>query len=73
MLICFQTESLNELQNALVQSEMIVMQSEGPQDAMASMAQHTPAFLLLDFDMVNAVSFLQEVSSSIFSVPLPTF
>lgn len=71
MLICFQTESLNELQNVLVQSEMVVMQLEGTQSAMASMAQYTPAFLLLDFDMDNAASFLQEVSSSIFFRPPP--
>lgn len=71
MLICFPMESLNELQNVLVQSEMAVMQSEGIQDAMASMAQYTPAFLLLDFDMDDAASFLQEVSSSIFFRPAP--
>lgn len=71
MLVCFQTESLNELQNVLVQSEMVVMQSEGTQNAMVSMAQYTPAFLLLDFDMDDAASFLQEVSTSIFFRPPP--
>lgn len=71
MLICYQTESLNELQNVLAQSEMVVMQSEGTKSAMASMTQYTPAFLLLDFDMGDAASFLQEVSSSIFFRPAP--
>lgn len=71
MLICFQTEGLNELQNVLVQSQMVVMQSGGAQNAMAAMAQYTPAFLLLDFDMDDAASFLQEVSNSIFFRPPP--
>lgn len=71
MLVCLQTENLNELQSALEQSKMLVTQLDGTQNAILSMVQHSPAFLLLDFDVENAANLLQEISNSLFFRPPP--
>lgn len=71
MLICHQAQYLELLQIALEKSKISVTKIADTQNAMASMAQYTPAFLFLDFDMDDAAAFLQEVTSSIFFRPAP--
>lgn len=71
MLVCSRKEYFNDLQNVLIESDMSVTQSEGTQNAMVSIIQHSPAFLFLDFDVEDAASFLQKVSSSILLRPIP--
>lgn len=71
MLVCSQKEYLDDLQAVLIESDMTVTQSEGTQNAMASIIQHNPAFLFLDFDVENAAFFLQKVTSNILLRPIP--
>lgn len=69
MLVTIPTEKTEEICKILQCGGMDVSQDENIDRAKAGLQSHSPAFLLLDIGLEGAMSFLQEMSKSMFYPP----